>query len=70
MRILIVEDEITLCEQIHQYLADKGFAVDTANTGSDGYYMVRSTRLMPLLLILVFPIFQASNSLNAYAKLK
>ena len=34
MRILIVEDEITLCEQIHQYLADKGFAVDIANTGS------------------------------------
>ncbi len=39
MRILVVEDEITLCNQIRQYLVDKGFAVDTANTGSDGYYM-------------------------------
>jgi two-component system response regulator PhoP len=39
MRILIVEDEVTLCEQIHQYLAAKGFVVDTAHTGSDGYYM-------------------------------
>jgi two-component system response regulator PhoP len=39
MRILIVEDEITLCKQIHQYLADKGFVVDTVNTASNGYYM-------------------------------
>ncbi|MGZ8224767.1 MAG: response regulator, partial [Methylobacter sp.] len=39
MRILVVEDEVTLCEQIQQYLADKGFAVDIAHTGRDGYYM-------------------------------
>jgi len=39
MRILIVEDEVKLCEQIQQFFADKGFAVDTANTGSDGYYL-------------------------------
>lgn len=39
MRILIVEDETILCEQIHQYLAARGFAVDTAHTGRDGYYM-------------------------------
>lgn len=39
MRILIVEDEATLCKQIQHYFADKGFAVDTAHTGSDGYYM-------------------------------
>lgn len=39
MRILVVEDELKLCEQIQQFFADKGFAVDTANTGRDGYYM-------------------------------
>ena len=39
MRILVVEDEITLCKQIHEYLETKGFAVDTANTGKDGHYM-------------------------------
>ncbi|MGZ5054736.1 MAG: response regulator transcription factor [Methylobacter sp.] len=39
MRILVVEDEVKLCEQIQQFFADKGFAVDTANTGRDGYYM-------------------------------
>jgi two-component system response regulator PhoP len=39
MRILVVEDEVKLCEQIQQFFADKGFAVDTAHTGRDGYYM-------------------------------
>ncbi|MFA6051430.1 MAG: response regulator transcription factor [Methylobacter sp.] len=39
MRILVVEDEVKLCQQIQQFFADKGFAVDTANTGRDGYYM-------------------------------
>ncbi|CCE24777.1 MULTISPECIES: response regulator transcription factor [Methylotuvimicrobium] len=39
MRILVVEDELILCEQIKKFLTDKGFAVDTANKGSDGYYL-------------------------------
>ena len=39
MRILVVEDEHTLCKQIHDYLEAKGFAVDSANTGKDGYFM-------------------------------
>jgi two-component system, OmpR family, response regulator PhoP len=39
MRILVVEDEIILCNQINEYLEAKGFAVDTANTGQDGYFM-------------------------------
>ena len=59
MRILIVEDEITLCHQIQQYLANKGLAVDIAHTGTDGHYMGKSTLLMSLLLILVFLTFQA-----------
>ncbi|PPD49149.1 MAG: DNA-binding response regulator [Methylobacter sp.] len=39
MRILVVEDEITLCEQIQHFFAERGFAVDTAHNGSDGFYM-------------------------------
>lgn len=38
MRILIVEDELTLCQQIHDFFSNKGFAVDVANTGEEGYY--------------------------------
>ncbi|MGR8979708.1 MAG: response regulator transcription factor [Gammaproteobacteria bacterium] len=39
MRILVVEDEMTLCRQIQHYFADKGFAVDVAHNGRDGFYM-------------------------------
>jgi two-component system, OmpR family, response regulator PhoP len=39
MRILIVEDEIKLSEQIDNYLKDRGFAVDVANNGKEGYFM-------------------------------
>lgn len=39
MRILVVEDEIAICTQIQQFLAEKGFAVDMANNGSDGFYI-------------------------------
>jgi two-component system, OmpR family, response regulator PhoP len=39
MRILVVEDEVTLCEQIQQFFAAKGYAVDTAHNATDGLYM-------------------------------
>lgn len=39
MRIMVVEDEMVLCQQIQQFFADKGFAVDVAHTGTDGLYM-------------------------------
>jgi len=57
MRILIVEDEITLCEQIHQYLANKGFAVDTANTGGDGYYMGKEYPIDAAIIDIGLPDF-------------
>jgi two-component system response regulator PhoP len=38
VRILVVEDEPILCKQIQQFFAQKGFAVDTANTGVEGLY--------------------------------
>ncbi len=39
MRILIVEDELTLSKQIQDFFSTKGFAVDVAHTGSDGHYL-------------------------------
>ena len=39
MRILIVEDELTLSQQIHDFFSTKGFAVDLAHTASDAYYL-------------------------------
>ena len=39
MRILIVEDELILSQQIQGFFSSKGFAVDVANTASNGYYL-------------------------------
>ena len=39
MRILIVEDEVTLAEQLAKYLKDRAFAVEVAHKGVDGYFM-------------------------------
>lgn len=57
MRILIVEDELKLCEQIQHFFADKGFAVDTANTGRDGYYMGKEFSLDAAIIDLGLPDF-------------
>ena len=39
MRLLLVEDEAPLAEQISTSLREAGFAVDVANTGEDGLYL-------------------------------
>jgi two-component system response regulator PhoP len=57
MRILVVEDEVTLCEQIQHFFADKGFAVDTANTGSDGYYMGKEYPIDAAIIDIGLPDF-------------
>jgi two-component system, OmpR family, response regulator PhoP len=57
MRILVVEDELTLCKQIHEYLESKGFAVDTANTGKDGHYMGKEYPIDAAIIDLGLPDF-------------
>jgi two-component system response regulator PhoP len=57
MRILIVEDEVTLCEQIKQFFTNKGFAVDTANTGLDGYYMGKEYPIDAAIIDIGLPDF-------------
>lgn len=57
MRILVVEDEVKLCEQIQQFFADKGFAVDTAHTGQDGYYMGKEYPVDAAVIDLGLPDF-------------
>lgn len=39
MRVLIVEDEDDLRQQLHQHLAATGYAVDVAENGEEGYYV-------------------------------
>ncbi len=39
MRVLIIEDERLLAEQLHRFFSRKGFAVDTAATAEEGRYL-------------------------------
>jgi two-component system response regulator PhoP len=41
MRVLIIEDEVSLQQQLAATLTDKGFAVDVAGDGEEGLYMGR-----------------------------
>lgn len=41
MRVLIIEDEASLQQQLAATLTDKGFAVDVAGDGEEGLYMGR-----------------------------
>jgi len=39
MRVLIVEDELTLRDQVKRFLVDNGFVVDLAENGEEGFYL-------------------------------
>ncbi len=39
MRLLIIEDEVTLCRKLSTELAERGFAVDICHNGVDGAFM-------------------------------
>jgi two-component system response regulator PhoP len=39
MRVLVIEDETELCEQIGQRLREQGYAVDLAGNGRDGQFI-------------------------------
>lgn len=41
MRILVIEDEAALLEQLASHLRDEGFVVDTATDGEEGLYFGR-----------------------------
>lgn len=57
MRVLVIEDERLLREQIHDYLAGLGFAVDSASTGAEGEYMIQEYTLDVVILDLGLPDF-------------
>ena len=40
MRILIVEDEKTICQNIAKSLIKEGYEVDTSNDGEDACYLI------------------------------
>ncbi len=57
MRILIVEDEILLSQQVQTFFAEKGFAVDVAHTGSDGLYLAKEYPIDAAIIDIGLPDF-------------
>lgn len=55
MRILIVDDEVSLAEGIRRGLVAEGFAVDVANDGIDGLWMARENTYDAIVLDLMMP---------------
>jgi DNA-binding response OmpR family regulator len=50
MRILIIEDDIRLCETMKKQLETAGYSVDTCNTGDDSLYYV-SKQMYDLIIL-------------------
>ncbi|MCL4383002.1 response regulator transcription factor [Patescibacteria group bacterium] len=55
MRILIIEDEKQLAQNIKDHLVKKGDAVDVTNTGEDGQFMAESEPYDVIILDLMLP---------------
>lgn len=70
MRILVVEDETILCKQIQEYLEAKGFAVDTANNGKDGYYMGQEYPVDAAIIDIGLPDFSGIELIKRLRKAK
>jgi two-component system OmpR family response regulator len=55
MRILIVDDEVSLAEGVRRGLVAEGFAVDVAHDGVDGLWYARENRYDAIVLDLMMP---------------
>jgi two-component system, OmpR family, response regulator PhoP len=68
MRILVVEDEKVLCNQIQAFFAAKGYAVDTANTGTDGFYLGKEFPIDAAVIDLGLPDFSGMELIRRLRK--
>ncbi|MCP3988343.1 MAG: response regulator transcription factor [Actinomycetia bacterium] len=55
MRLLVVEDELTMAESLKRGLEQEGFAVDLAHTGVDGLHLAREVSYDAIVLDLMLP---------------
>ena len=70
MRILVIEDETTLAGQLRDYLADKGFAVDLAHTGTDGLFMAQEYAADAAIIDIGLPDFSGIELIKRLRKAK
>ncbi|BCB89591.1 response regulator transcription factor [Phytohabitans suffuscus] len=55
MRVLVVEDEVSLAETVREGLVGEGFAVDVVHTGPDGLWAATEHRYDVVVLDLMLP---------------
>jgi two-component system response regulator PhoP len=68
MRILIVEDELILSQQIEAFFSAKGFVVDVAQTGSDGFYLAKEYPIDVAVIDIGLPDFSGIELISRLRK--
>jgi len=63
-KILIVDDEIGIVDEIRDYLVEEGFEVHTADTGKDGIALLESVKPDLMLLDMKLPDMSGSQVLK------
>jgi len=66
VRILVVEDDETLAEQIQQSLLDAGYAVDVTSDGEDGHFLGDTEPYDAVILDLGLPIMDGRSVLKKW----
>ena len=66
MRILLVEDEPTLREQLRLCLQDAGYAVDTADNGRDAHFLGDTEAFDAVILDLGLPVLDGLSVLKRW----
>ena len=68
MRILIVEDEPTLGQQLKNTLEGAGYAVDLSNDGEDGHFMGSTENYDAVVLDLGLPTIDGLTILDRWRR--
>ena len=70
MRILVIEDDPNLKDQIKQSLEDSGYSVDSANDGEEGHFLGDTEPYDAVVLDLGLPKLMVFLSLRNGVKIK
>jgi len=68
MRLLIIEDELSLCQELETELARKGFAVDSSHAGIDGAFMGENEPYDIIILDLGLPDLPGLDILSGWRR--